>query len=207
MSETLFHPSCNNVADSLVPVAETHRLTVVCGLYAPHAGKLALVQGVMSFSQEPAMVGYGIPQGGIDPGESVQQTFAREIGEELGLETDVLSTVIGLPMHPVITGGRPRDGKPRKAYGVLCGIIDEQKGRRLPKLTPAPDEIALADWRSIFYAGEIFGLQQATPKTNKRGERNLRILDAIKAIDTSPQVSKTRWSKLRGIIANLAKNV
>jgi 8-oxo-dGTP pyrophosphatase MutT (NUDIX family) len=181
MPEISFDPSCEVAAEQLVPFAETHRLTVICGLLAPATGEIALVRSVKAIGQESEDQMLKPAQGGIDPGETAADAFLREVQEEyLGFDMDSIRTVVGLPMSEVMTGGRPGRGRGRsvKAFAVFCGIV---AGR--PELVPNPEELASAGWFSQNYAERAFMIQAGHAELAERGYRNLRVLDAIRGID------------------------
>jgi hypothetical protein len=180
MPEISFDPSCEAAAEQLVPFAETHRLTVICGLLAPATGEIALVRSIKAIDQETPDEALKPAQGGIDEGETASETFLREVQEEfMGFEIGFINTVMGLPMvGGAMTGGRARAGKPKKAFAVMCGLVD---GR--PQLTPNPEELISAGWYTPAAAEDAFQLQTAHPHLYERGRRNLRILDAIRGID------------------------
>jgi 8-oxo-dGTP pyrophosphatase MutT (NUDIX family) len=177
MPQPIFHPSCETVDYQLQQLAETHRLTVVAGLWAPQTGRLALVQTVRSANEEPPYLGLKPPQGGIDPGESAAEALLREAREEVDVPSEAIRMVVGAPMQPTMTGGRAREGKPAKAFGVLCGITEGE-----PDLIPRPSEIARAGWYSFAAAEAILQTQISHPETRSRALRSIRVVDAIHAI-------------------------
>jgi hypothetical protein len=180
MPEISFDPSCEAAAEQLAPFAETHRLTVICGLIAPATGELALVRSVKAIDQETPDEALKPAQGGIKEGETAAEAFLRELTEEfVDFDIDGITTVFGIPMNDgAMTGGRARAGRPRKAFAVLCGIMP---GR--PHLEPNPDELISANWYTPRDAEDAFQIQVAHPHIYARGMRNLRILDAIAEID------------------------
>jgi len=183
MAEIVYDPSCEVAAAQLEPLAESHRLTVICGLYAPESDEIALVRSIKAIDQETHDEALKLAQGGIDPGESIGDAFERELVEELALSLDAIQKVYGLPMPGgAKTGGRRGRGRGRqaKAFGVLCGVVE---GR--PELTPNPQELISGAWYSIAEAEEAFAVQLAHPYLHARGERSMRVLDAIRGIDLS----------------------
>lgn len=185
--QIVIDPSCNAAWGEIAPLHETHRLTVVCGLVAItgsnlESAQVALVQTTWSAQQESKELGLGFPQGGIEPDEPIVAAYFREIREETQpADLRRLRTVVGLPMgKSALTGGRPRDGKSSKAYGVLCGVIAGEP----PELTPNNDEdIAVADWYPLKSAWSVFRTQSEFRPTSDRGKRNQRILGAIVGLD------------------------
>jgi hypothetical protein len=192
MSVPLFQPSCEVVQEQLaqfvqeqqIHAGEIYRPTVICALYAPETDRLALVRSTKAVDQETPDEALKFAQGGVKTrlGETVTGAFEREVFEELELSTVGLLTVHGLHMNGLVTVSRSKhSNRPSKAFGVLCGITEGE-----PALTANWDEhILSAGWYKPEKAENTFLVQEGHPPLRERGVRNLRILDAIRALDLS----------------------
>lgn len=179
MPEYVIDPSCLEVQAQVLPYLETHRLTVVCGLVAV-TGEIALVQGHKSAREEEELRGLKLPQGGVDTHELTMENgmaaaAVREIGEEVGVSSEHITRVVGVPTRDVMVGGRSgRGGKEAKVYGIVCCVLGDR-----PELVPQPEEIAVAKWLTPADADNIFRGQEGISTLGNRGKRSRRMLRAI----------------------------
>lgn len=83
------------------------------------AAKVVIIQNNMMLMVEEAPGGYGVPGGGIDHGQTMQETIVRELLEELAVTIDASF----IPEQPQFVGvSGPLDGLPRTTlYFVLKG--------------------------------------------------------------------------------------
>jgi 8-oxo-dGTP diphosphatase len=84
-----------------------------------------------------------VPGGKVEPGEDTQQTAAREIKEELGVEVDIVRKLGWAAFHEadedmdytwyeaVVTDGEPTVMEPDKFDGLAYFSLDEMRSVRL----------------------------------------------------------------------------
>lgn len=154
------HRSCRHAENLYLNTPDDARPTVVNVLYDPSVRKLLLVTSPKQ-ADEPLRQALKPVQGGIDetdktPGElTVVNAFLREAEEEVGIVASDITDIYGVRTEgePLMADmkHRRRDGKCRKLYVPLCGLV-----RPGVELEPNPDEVAHAGWYTLGEAATIF---------------------------------------------------
>ncbi|HSX35092.1 MAG TPA: hypothetical protein VLF62_05620 [Candidatus Saccharimonadales bacterium] len=184
MAEVVFDASCEQVAAQLEPYLHAtnegervgwRKPTIICSLYAPETGEVALVRPWRALGQESADQALAPPQTTYRPPEEVGQALVRKTTEGLSLSLDALVRVHGLHTEeqPFLAG---RKLGRRRVFGVLCGVV---AGR--PELAEDQDKYASGQWYTFGQAEAAFQIQAAS-HLHERGQRNLRVLDHIRAL-------------------------
>lgn len=113
---------------------------------------------------------WGLPQGGVDPGEDIIAGYLRELHEETGIEKDQIRIVKYCGSNQIDIPTENRDGfqKGKRYYYFLSVCLSEVI------VVPEPSEILGYQWVSLEDAKKLI--------SNRNEEKQRTILEAMSKI-------------------------
>lgn len=171
------HGSCYEVDTQFEPMHRDYRANVIGAIVqpsdSPEDHRVLLVQPAgAEYSRELSLM---FPHAKLAAGETAVAAFLRGVAtDELGINHSRLIAAHGICPTPLITGGELVGGR-KDMYGIIVANVTHQ-----PDLNLGPDKVAFADWYPLDVASELFTTQARHTPTAEHGNRNLRVLEALR---------------------------